>query len=453
MCLSIPQNYREIFSYISSFLKYGRDNYLPMLVLAFILNVGKLSLRNLGQAIVTEQRHKSNVDRVFNNPDFYTQQVYRQFFGLFFQQQTFLSRWLVICDTTTKKTTRKWQRRKRNRGKGGKRRLKCRHGNSIKYKNKGKQGTGSQTHLWVMGLLITDKGMRIPLPRKSYYTKDYAKKHGLKYHSQVDLVVNMLNSLPVPEHVEVVVVVDNFFESKKLDRVCHKYQFTYVTAVDSHRCLADEKGNSNGHHVVSLLEELPSDAFQKITLAENSEQYHCFRRRPGRRKARVYYVCKKTLDIAKLGMRTVVFSKKQKIEGKQRSFTTKVLLTNNDHLTVEQIVELYELRWEIELYFKELKSYLHFNDYSFEDFKAAERWVDMVLIAFLLLEYRRWQLIQSAALPKTKNQFNLARTPQMMEIIKTEVNEQNVLYIKETLKSAYGRQHLLNALAKINLVA
>lgn len=116
-------------------------------------------------------------------------------------------------------------------------------------------------------------------------------------------------------------------------------------------------------------------------------------------------------------------------------------------------MELYELRWEIELYFKELKSYLHLSDYSFEDFKAAQRWVDMVLITFLFLEYQRWQLIQRSLTLKDINQLNTARTPQLIEIVKTEVNQANILYIQQALKSSYGRQHLLKTLSKINIVA
>ncbi len=455
MYLSIPQKHREVLLHISSFLKYGRDNYLPMLVLSFSLSFGKLSLRKLGQEVLTEQRNKSNIDRVLNNSEFDTLKVYGNFYGIFFQQQTLpcLTQWVVIFDTTAKKTCRKWHRRKRSRGKGGKRRLCKRDGNTIKYKDKGKSGQGSQTHLWVMGLLIIDNGIRIPLPRRSYYTKGYAKKHGLKYRSQIDLVVEMLTSFRVPENVEVIVLVDSFFESKKLDRICSKRHFTYVTAVDSHRCLADENGNSNGQHVVSLFESLPSKAFEKITLDEESEQYYTFRRGPGHRKTRIYHICKKILDIAKLGQRSVVFSKKEKNKGRQRSFSTKVLLTNNSKLTAEQIVELYELRWEIELYFKELKSYLHFTDYDFEDFKASERWVDIVLITFLFLEHRRLQLLRDSLSPKEINRIKNARTLQMIEVVKAEVNKENMLYIQESLKSSYGRQHLLSALSKFNFVA
>lgn len=454
MCLIIPTIYNEIFTYISSFLKYGRDNYLPMLIMAFTLNFGKLSLRTVGQGILTNSRNKSNVDRVLNNSEFDTKKIYKKFFGLFFQQLTIgiSSQWIIIFDTTAKKTKRQWTRRKRNSGKGGKRRLKYRHGNTIKYKDKGKQGTGSQTHLWVMGLLITDSGIRIPLPRRSYYTKEYAKKHHLKYRSQVDLVVDTLTSLNIPDNVAVLILADSFFESKKLDRVCNKRLFTYVTAIDSNRCLADEYGNSNGQHIVALLEQLPSHTLKKITLDEKNEQYHTFRRSLRHKKGRTYHVCKKTLNIAKLGERTVVFSKKEKFEGKDRSFSTKVLLTNNSQLTVEQIVELYELRWEIELYFKELKGNLHFADYSFEDFKACQRWVDIVLTTFLFLEYQRLRLIQCTVNPQQLSRLKNARTPQMIEFVKAEVHQENILYIKEAMKSSFGRQNLLKSISKISFI-
>jgi hypothetical protein len=426
-----------------------------MLVFAFILNTSKLSLRKLGQEILSEQRNKSNVCRIFNNSEFNTAIIYKQFYDLSFQQISipFSRPWLVIIDTTAKKTKRRWHRRKPNKGKGGKRRLRKRSSNCIKYKNKGKTGNGSQTQLWVMGLLITDTGVRIPLPRRSYHTKAYARKHGLKYRSQVDITVEMLTRFRVPNNVEIIVVADSFFESKKLDRICKSRNFSYVTAVDSHRCLADEYGNSNGQHIVALFDALSSEAFEKITLNSDSEEYYFFRRSSEHKKQRIYYVCKKTLNIAKLGERSVVFSKKVKNNGRDKSFSYKVLLSNNDKLSAKQIVELYELRWEIELYFKELKSYLHFSDYDFEDFKASERWVDIVLITFLFLEYVRLQRLKDVDSSEERSNLKNARTPQIIEVVKSEVNKENIFYIKEALKSPFGRQNLLAMLSQYNSVA
>lgn len=455
MILTIPKFYRDVLLTISSFLKYGTDNYLPRLVLSFILLSGRLSLRQLGQQPLIESRHKSNVDRLFNNSEFNTKKVFLQLFQLFFHQQElpFARRWIIIFDTTAKKTKRRWHRRRGNGKRGGKRRLRRRVSNCVQYKKRGKTGTGSQANLWVMGLLITDRGIRIPLPRKSYYTKEYARKHGLKYRSQIDIVVEMLTHLNVPKGVRVILLADSFFESKKMDTICQRRNFTYITPVDSHRCLGNKTGKNNGQRVVSLFDELPPRAFTKITLNHSNEQFASFRRDSGHRRKVIYYAYKKALSIANLGQRSVVFSKKLKIEGRKRSYSNKALLTNNTQLTAPQIIELYELRWEIELFFKELKSYLHFADYNFEDFKAAERWVDLVLIAFLLLEYVRLQKLTLLKSSKKKNLLLQARTPQMIEVVRADVNLENLNYLKTALKTNYRRQFLVNTFSKLKLVA
>jgi len=79
--------------------------------------------------------------------------------------------------------------------------------------------------------------------------------------------------------------------------------------------------------------------------------------------------------------------------------------------------------------------------------------VDIVLITFLFLEYRRLQLLRGSLSPKEAYHLQNARTPQMMEVVKAEVNKENMLYIQEALKSSYGRKHLMKVLSKINLVA
>ena len=67
----------------------------------------------------------------------------------------------------------------------------------------------------------------------------------------------------------------------------------------------------------------------------------------------------------------------------------KLLMTNAKHLSARQVCELYRLRWQIELFFKELKSTLGMSQYSFKDFEAVESWMGIVLITFCYLEWTR----------------------------------------------------------------
>ena len=66
-------------------------------------------------------------------------------------------------------------------------------------------------------------------------------------------------------------------------------------------------------------------------------------------------------------------------------------MTNDVRLSVRDVVELYSLRWQIELFFKELKSTLGFHQYQFRRFEAVEGWAELALTAFLYLEWYRVQ--------------------------------------------------------------
>ena len=46
-------------------------------------------------------------------------------------------------------------------------------------------------------------------------------------------------------------------------------------------------------------------------------------------------------------------------------------------LSVRDVIELYSLRWQIELFFKELKSTLGFHQYQFQKFEPVVDWAEL----------------------------------------------------------------------------
>ena len=66
----------------------------------------------------------------------------------------------------------------------------------------------------------------------------------------------------------------------------------------------------------------------------------------------------------------------------------KILMTNATSLSVSEVVELYSLRWQIELFFQELKSTLGFAQYRFASFEAVKAWVEIALTTVLCLPPR-----------------------------------------------------------------
>ena len=85
----------------------------------------------------------------------------------------------------------------------------------------------------------------------------------------------------------------------------------------------------------------------------------------------------------------LVFSTKEQPKPGQKVAVQKVLISNGVDLSAAEVVTLYDLRWQIELFFKELKSTLGFAQYRFRRFEAVEGWVQASLVTFCYLEWYR----------------------------------------------------------------
>jgi hypothetical protein len=155
----------------------------------------------------------------------------------------------------------------------------------------------------------------------------------LKYRSQVDIARELLQVVHPPADTEVTVLYDvPHLRDSKLDKECEKRHFTYITCVDSARKVAADDGTATEQGVVALGEHLPDTDFTPLVLTAKNEQYASFRRslrQKTKKTRRCYAVQKRTLHISKLGLRTVVFSKKTHTTKTQSTVTFKALLTNS----------------------------------------------------------------------------------------------------------------------------
>jgi hypothetical protein len=79
-------------------------------------------------------------------------------------------------------------------------------------------------HCFVMGLLITPGGIRIPFST-SFYTKDYCRKKGLDFRTQAELGARLIRQLPVPEGARVIVLGDTAFEAQSIRAACAERKF------------------------------------------------------------------------------------------------------------------------------------------------------------------------------------------------------------------------------------
>ena len=131
----------------------------------------------------------------------------------------------------------------------------------------------------------------------------------------------------------------------------------------------------------------------------------------------------------------------------------KILLTNDLRLSVREVIEMYSLRWQVELFFKELKSTLGFHQYQFQGFEAVEGWVELALAAFIYLEwYRVQQLARRDLSDDEKRWWRHQRTYGLRQAVRSASEENELRYIAERLETPGGirklRQLIRNSVAK-----
>jgi Transposase DDE domain len=227
-----------------------------------------------------------------------------------------------------------------------------RYGKRAKAKKGGRPS--SQAHTFLLGLLLLPCGLRLPLPRKSWYTRAYAKDQGLPYRTQVELVEELLLWLGplLPAGTDLVVLADNYFGGLRLFELCREHQWTFITKLKKNRTFADEPGR----RVVAHGQSLAAEEFRRCRLCRGREATAAYRRQPTRRarahEHRVYDYHSERRLVSQAGAVQVVYSWKTPAytptpNPDRRQFAA--LATNNLCLAPRKVVEYYELRWQIEI--------------------------------------------------------------------------------------------------------
>ena len=197
----------------------------------------------------------------------------------------------------------------------------------------------------------------------------------------------------------VVVLGDTAFDAKAIRTACEERKFSWIVPINPERVLAGEKPRPK---VSSLSEDLTADQMVCLKVHPGKGKYVDYRRisryRIGPKfKPRTYYVHEESRDVHSVGKVRLFFSTtKAPAQGHQVE-VQKTLMTNDAKLTLRDVIELYQLRWQIELFFKELKSTLGLHHYRFKKFEKVETWVTLCLVTFVYLEWIRAHKLKQKA--------------------------------------------------------
>lgn len=306
-------------------------------------------------------------------------------------------------------------------------------------RNKRKKQPQSYCHCFVCGLVITPTGLRLPLWRP-YYTEDYCARHGRRYAKQTELAAHLIEQLRVPKGADVVVLGDTAFDANALLATCARRHFTFIVAMNGDRVLAEERQTK----VTELAARWTAQDYTPLRLTPGKGRYEAQRRaavcRVGlTRKSRTFWVHHEDLVVHNVGTARVLYSTMHEPVAGQAVKPQKVLLSNDPRRSVAALVELYDLRWQIELFFKELKSFLGLARYRVSDFRSVEGWVSLVVLAFAYLEwYRAEQLQRPGQSLKEQNRWRWQRSFGLCRAVRQDVEREDLLTLVDKLQAPDG---------------
>jgi len=419
------------------------------MALAFICRRGRMSCSQAACSISTEPIHRGQLTRFlarrrwqkndFNDP------VRKELLELeAYGGRTFI---FIVDATLVTQAGRKTQ----NTYSTGNRKRRPKKGRRYNQK----KVTQKNCHSFTFGLLITPSGYRIPY-QLPHYTKEYCEEHGTKHRTTAESAADLIRSLPLPKGAKVIVLGDTAYDANVVHAACDERNYTWIVPANPERVYEGSTGNRP--KLRARLKDWTSLSLKTIRLQASTGKCAGYRRlskwRVGpKQKSRVFYAHQEKSEVRSVGRVQLIFSTMKPDLKTATPDDVKILMTNDRNLSVSEVIELYSLRWQIELFFKELKSTLGFSQYSFESFDAVKAWVQTAITTVLFLEHQRAKRLQDRGLsPERRRWWEAQRLHGLCSAFRQECEARELKFIADRLKTSGGiaklKRILVNALPK-----
>ncbi len=407
---------------------------LLRMVIAFTMHRGRMSCSQAAGSVASETIHRGELTRFLARPRWQKYDFNSPLRRALLKRESKRGKFLFLIDATLVSQAGKKTKNTYSTGNRGRKRAKGRRYNKKKIVYK-------KCHSFTFGLLLTPSGMRIPF-QIPHYTLEYCAEQGLQHRTTAESAAEMIRSLPLPQGAEVIVLGDTAYDAEVVRQACDEKGYIWIFPANSERVYEGSKGNRP--QLRSRLKDWTSLSLKTIRLRASTSKYASYRRlskwRVGpKQKPRVYYAYQEKLEVRSVGYVQLVFSTMKPDLKTATSDDVKILMTNAVNLSVSEVIELYSLRWQIELFFKELKSTFGFAQYSFQQFEAVKAWVEIAITAVLFLEHERIKRLQDRRLSKEARQWwEAQRLHGLCAAFRQDCQGRELKYLSDRLKTSGG---------------
>jgi SRSO17 transposase len=219
----------------------------------------------------------------------------------------------------------------------------------------------------------------------------------IRFRKLTELAADAIDAVALPEGVHGIVMFDAYYLCPTVTRACQHNGFRYVGVAKKNR-----KFFPDGR---------PRDKRRLSPYGAN------VLRREGRSKkvrGKKYRLAERVGRLSKLGRVKLAFSRRPY----ESCWIT--LVTDETRWSAKTVLSHYLARWGIEVFFKMSKQHLGLGDYQLLRYRGIERYLCLVLIAYLLLTHLALRELDAQA-KRSKAELRLPSIPQLQELLRRKL--------------------------------
>ena len=257
----------------------------------------------------------------------------------------------------------------------------------------------------MLGAVLVFRGVVIPFRISLWAPKAFCQASRkepnpadrITFRKLTELAAEAVDALVLPAGVKGIVLFDSYYLCPVVTRTCQRKNFRYVGVAKKNR-----KFYPDGR---------PWDKRRLSRYGANVLRREGRVTKVGGKKHRL---AERVGNLSKLGRVKLVFSRRPH----ESCWIT--LVTDETRWSTKTVLSHYLSRWGIEVFFKMSKQYLGLGDYQLLRYRGIERYLCLVLIAYLLLTHLALQELDAKA-KRGKNDLRLPSVPQMQELLRMKL--------------------------------
>ena len=223
-------------------------------------------------------------------------------------------------------------------------------------------------------MLASCNSVTVPVGVRLYLKKEYCREKGIAFRSKNQLAAELIRNFTPPRILHVTVLFDSWYLNATLVEVCQQKGYPYISQSKSNRTIYVE---GEKFSAIQYAKRQRGRALKWTTYIPRSHNSPV--------KAKCLMV-----RLNQLGKVRFVVSRN---ENKKYVF----LVTDHLRLSMLEVIRRYDLRWDIECYFRDAKQHLGLGDYQMRSLQGIVRHLYAVTIACILLVQVKLLLAEAQA--------------------------------------------------------